>query len=107
MADNCTKKIIDKKEKNGIISSEKFIFLEVVLLSKVVGFEEKNFTFDDGKTVTGFYLYLEEKREGVTGISTDRVFVSSSKLNGYVPMLDDEIIVNYNRWGKPQSVMKS
>ena len=76
-------------------------------MSKVVGFEGKTFKFDDGKTVTGFYLFLEEKRAGVTGISTDRVFVSSSKLDGYVPVLDDEIIVNYNRWGKPQSVIKS
>lgn len=77
------------------------------LLSKVVGFEGKTFKFEDGNTVTGFYLFLEEKRQGVTGIATDRVFISSAKLDGYVPVLDDEITVNYNRWGKPQSVMRS
>lgn len=75
-------------------------------MSKVVGFEGKTFTFDDGNTVKGFYLHLEEKTGGVTGIAVERVFVSEKKLAGYTPVLGDEIVVSYNRFGKPQSIIK-
>ena len=74
-------------------------------MSKVIGFEGKKFTFDNGRSVEGFYLYLAEKRTGVTGTSCERVFVSQAKLDGYTPKLDDEIEVFYNRFGKPQKVV--
>lgn len=70
----------------------------------LVGFEAKHFKFEDGKEVEGFYLYSEEKKENVTGIATDRVFASHNKLDGYVPVLGDVLEINYNRWGKLQSV---
>ena len=70
-----------------------------------MGFEAKHFSFEDGKNVDGFYLYVEEQRTGVTGIATDRVFVSNAKLDGYVPRLGDDLTVNYNRWGKVQSIL--
>lgn len=75
-------------------------------MAKLVGFEGKTFTFEDGKSVNGFYLFTEEQRAGVTGVSCDRAFVSQAKLEGYVPVLGDDIVINYNRWGKPQSVTK-
>lgn len=75
-------------------------------MGKVVGFEAKTFSFEDGKTVSGFYLYTTEARKGVTGTACERTFVSDGKLNGYVPVIGDEIIINYNRFGKPQSVVK-
>lgn len=75
-------------------------------MSKLVGYEGKTFTFDDGKTVNGFYLYTEDQRPSVTGVSCDRAFISQAKLDGYVPVLGDDIVINYNRWGKPQSITK-
>ena len=73
---------------------------------KVMGFESKTFTFEDGKKVSGYYLYLSEKRSGVTGMSCERVFISDAKLEGYSPILDDEVEVYYNRFGKPQRLVK-
>ena len=73
-------------------------------MARLVGFEAKNFKFEDGNEVSGFYLYTEEERNGVTGTATDRVFVSNKKLDGYVPVIGHDITVNYNRFGKPQSV---
>lgn len=73
---------------------------------KVEGFESKTFTFDDGKKVSGYYLFLSEKRAGVTGISCERVFISDAKLDGYSPVLEDEVEVYYNRFGKPQRIVK-
>lgn len=75
-------------------------------MAKLVGFEAKTFTFENGNTVSGFYLHTEEKVNGVTGISVDRTFVSDKKLNGYVPVIGDEIVISYNRFGKPQSIIK-
>ena len=75
-------------------------------MARVVGFEGKTFTFDDGKTVKGFYLHMAEARPGVTGTAVEKVFVSDAKLDGYAPILDDEIEVYYNRFGKPQRVIK-
>lgn len=73
-------------------------------MARLVGFQGKSFIFDDGKQVEGFYLFTEEQRSGVTGTACDRVFISSGKLGGYVPVLGDEIKVNFNRWGKPQDI---
>lgn len=75
-------------------------------MSEVIGFEAKTFTFEDGKSVNGFFLFLAEKRPGVTGTACERVFVSTPKLNGYLPVIGDNITVNYNRFGKPQSIYK-
>lgn len=75
-------------------------------MAEVIGFEGKTFTFEDGKSVSGYYLHLAEKRAGVTGTACEKVFVSNAKLEGYVPVLGDEIEVYYNRFGKPQRVMK-
>lgn len=73
-------------------------------MARLVGFQGKTFTFDDGKSTEGFYLFTEEQRSGVTGTATDRVFASNAKLNGYVPVLGDEIKINFNRWGKVQDI---
>lgn len=75
-------------------------------MSKLIGFEGKSFTFDDGKTVTGFYLYTTDERPGVTGLACNRDFISTAKIGSYVPVLGDEITINYNRFGKPQSIFK-
>lgn len=73
-------------------------------MSQLVGFQAKTFKFDDGKQVDGYYLFTEEKQNGVTGTACERVFVSVLKLNGYVPCLGDELKINYNRWGKVQDL---
>lgn len=74
---------------------------------KIVGFEAKTFCFDDGKKVDGFYLYTEESRTGVTGVAAERNFISSAKLDGYIPGLGDDVEIYYNRWGKVQKILKT
>lgn len=71
---------------------------------RVIGYQRKDFSFvnDKGEHVSGsgYYLYLSEERKGVEGFATSRIFVSDSKLAGYVPNLTDEITVSYNQYGK-------
>lgn len=75
-------------------------------MAKIVGFEAKTFTFEDGNKVNGYYLHTEDHVNGVTGVAVDRAFLSDKKLNGYVPVIGDEIIINYNRFGKPQAIIR-
>lgn len=54
-------------------------------MAKLVGFEAKTFMFEDGKTVSGFYLHTEDKISGVTGTSVDRTFVSEKEMRWVYP----------------------
>lgn len=73
-------------------------------MSKVLGYSRKHFTFDDGRSCDGCYLYLGEDRRDTVGVATERVFLSDAKLDGYNPSVGDEIKVYYNRYGKPDSL---
>lgn len=70
----------------------------------IVGFERKSFSFDDGKTVTGYNIYTtDDSNPKVTGVACERVFVSDNKLDGYVPEVGHNITFLYNKWGKVQT----
>lgn len=71
---------------------------------KVIGYQSKEFKFDDGKVVDGINLYLTDQRSGVTGVACERVSCSKQRLGGYEPKLGDEIKILYNRFGKVESV---
>ena len=71
---------------------------------KVVGFEEKHYSFDDGRSTSGYRFYLEDSRPGVTGVATESVFVSMAKLGTYLPAVGDNVSINYNRFGKVASL---
>jgi hypothetical protein len=73
---------------------------------EVVGFQHKELKFEDGNTCSGYYLFLTEKRDKVSGVATDRVFCSDGKIGEYVPKIGDHIQINYNRYGKVAQVYK-
>lgn len=79
----------------------------------VLGYEHTTFHFNDGRDVSGYYLYLQEDNpnaiKNVTGIKTERVFLSDAKINDsrYSPKVGDNIKVYYNRYGKVDSVSKT
>lgn len=71
---------------------------------KVLGYQHKVLSFQDGRSVSGCFLFLGEERNGVTGIATDRIFISDVKAGGYQPVLNDEVKVYYNRYGKVDAI---
>lgn len=71
---------------------------------KVLGFENKSFTFDDGRSVNGMYLYLGDESPKVTGMRTERVFMSDGRLAGFVPKVGQNVRIFYNRYGKPDTI---
>ena len=75
-------------------------------MPKVIGFHRSSFSFDDGRSASGFTMYLStpiRAGEG-SGVMTERVFLSDAKLNGYAPKLDDNIIVDRSSSGSARGV---
>lgn len=74
---------------------------------KIVGIRNVDFTAQDGSHIVGVSLYCsyEITRNGA-GYAVDKVFVSENKLRDvmYRPEVGDEIVVNYNRFGKVESI---
>ena len=77
---------------------------------EIVGIKQSNFKPKDGDDeITGYNIYctypLDEDKGG-GGLGVERLYVTDKKLEncGYDPEIGDEIRVNYNRFGKVQSV---
>lgn len=72
----------------------------------VIGYQRSRFTAKDtGEVIEGYNLYLTETRENVEGAACERVFLSAKKLGGYVPVLNDELELVYNRFGRVDRVI--
>lgn len=74
---------------------------------KVLGYEQVSFSFNDGHTVDGLYLYLhDEQAKKVTGMKTERVFLSNAKAQAccFTPKLNSNVRVLYNKYGKVDEV---
>ena len=74
---------------------------------KVIGYFQKSFKADDGKSISGVNIFLSYPitKNGM-GEGVDRVFVSDQRLanSGYYPSIGDEVTVLYNRFGKVESI---
>ena len=72
---------------------------------KVLGIQPTSFTAKDtGKVVTGIYLHVGQDipAEKGRGVSVERLFVSSAKLEtlSFELAVGQQIDLLYNRWGK-------
>lgn len=70
---------------------------------KVIGFAERSFTSKDtGALIEGMYIFVTFEDKRTTGFACDRFFISRQRLDkcGYFPSLDDDIEIQYNRYGK-------
>lgn len=72
---------------------------------QVIGYQRKALTFQDGRQVDGYFIYLADgTNPHVTGVTTERIYLSMNKAAGYTPALDDELRVYYNKYGKVDGV---
>lgn len=74
---------------------------------QVVGVRSTNFTAKEtGEVISGktvFVLYEDEK---VEGFAAERIFLKESLLAHYQPVLKDIVDIQYNRYGKVESIAK-
>lgn len=73
----------------------------------VVGIRPYSFTdAKTGELVEGCNLFLQWKDDATEGLCCEAVSLSKKKLDGYVPALGDEVKVGYNRYNKPDFIVK-
>jgi len=75
---------------------------------KIVGIQ-RNVSFQmNGQTYVGTNLWVTYPRNGVEGVVTEKIFCNKAKPELFQPsetmVLGDEIIGNYNRYGKYESI---
>ena len=72
----------------------------------VVGKRSVNFTGQDGNPVSGVNLYVLCADPYVDGQKSDKLFVSDNLRSNlsYFPVVGDEIMVDFNRWGKISNI---
>ena len=71
---------------------------------EVVGFARSEFKPQDkNETISGWNIYVQYEDPKVTGYKCERIYLADGKCN-YAPMIGDRIKVNYNRYGKVDSI---
>lgn len=72
---------------------------------EVIGFRYCDFTDKAGVNVKGYKLFLmRQENPNIQGMECMPIFVKLDAMNGYVPCLDDIIVLYYNKYGKVSSV---
>lgn len=67
---------------------------------QIIGIRRKEYTFDDGRKVTGYELHMTEKINSVEGYAVEKQFISDNRLEGYMPKVGDEIEAEWSRYKK-------
>lgn len=69
----------------------------------IVGYRDVSFTDDSGKSINGRSYYYTAVADGVQGVMAGKLFVSSSALSqmSFIPIPGDDVMVYFNRYGKP------
>lgn len=70
---------------------------------QVVGRRDVDFIDKTGRQVTGLSLYILIPMDGVEGMKSDKLFVSSARLSSvsHIPQVGETVCVNYDRYGRP------
>lgn len=84
---------------------------------KILGYRQVNFTAPDGNKINGYSIYYSEpfgiNEKNCSGLKTDKLFVNVEKFNALIKEFEkknlspvgQEIIVYYNRYGKPEQIL--
>lgn len=72
----------------------------------VIGYRKTGFDTKDGKHIDGYNIYCAYPLDKGEGDGAERLFMTVDKLLGcgYNPTVGDNIVVRYNRYGKPDSI---
>ena len=74
----------------------------------VFAVKELDFTADDGKTISGRNIFMGQATtdRGWQGMSCEKFFIKkdSDAYKGYCPKSGENVVVEFNRYGKIQSI---
>lgn len=76
---------------------------------KIIGIRPSSFKGDKGEEITGKNIYMTYPLDQGTGLGCERVFVTDAKMVNwpYKPVVGDEVRINYNRFGRCDSMEKA
>lgn len=75
-------------------------------MSKLIGYQENNFTVENGKEIRGYWLFLaNEIHHNGAGHYVERLYCSEHKLKGRkLPPIGTDVMAYYNKQGKLQEL---
>lgn len=78
---------------------------------KIIGYKRTDFKAKDGTKITGYNVFVENEinpQQG-KGVQVERIYLSDNKLTresiNLDAMLNKEVKIYYNRFGKPDSII--
>lgn len=75
------------------------------MYAKITGYKPLNFVSQDGTPVVGNRIYITYSDPKVKGFATDSFYVSAEKVATKDIVVDAEIEVVYNRYGKVENLI--
>ena len=75
---------------------------------KIIGIRPSSFKGDKGEEITGKNIFMTFPLDKGAGLGCERVFVTDLKMADwpYKPVVGDEVRINYNRYGRCDSMEK-
>lgn len=77
---------------------------------RIVGYRKSDFTAKDGHEVKGYNVFTEEDiTSNGTGVQCDKIYLSEQKVAtmglNLDELLEKEVAISYNRWGKVSDII--
>lgn len=73
----------------------------------VFGKRRLHFTSGDGKEINGLQIFVGFEADGVDGLQTDKMFLSSNKFGDIAITAGGDYEVTFDRFGKVETIEKS
>lgn len=75
----------------------------------LVGMRDVSFKGNDGSQVSGQNFFLTYENDKITGVGVEKIFISNSKFADltFVPELNDQCRLLYNKYGKVADIVKA
>ena len=75
---------------------------------KVIGFKKVNFETPEHQQIKGYRVFCTlAPDESITGTGCEVFFVSETKADGWIPRVNEEIDIVYNKYGKIDRIIRS
>ncbi len=72
----------------------------------IMGNQKVDYTTKDGVNIKGVYIFVSHPDENVVGECCEKFFLNQKVVVPENIKIGDTIIINFNRWGKVESISK-
>ena len=77
-----------------------------MIIMKIVGLSKSEFTPENSTTpIHGYNMFVVYEQNNVEGHAAQRIYVKKSVFDQSGAKVGNEIMLNYNQYGKPQEIV--